>query len=356
MEAEMAAYVKQIEIAAEDRPVLEKWANARAAERRLVDRARIVLLAGEGRSAREIAEHVGCSLPTVKTWRARYARDGVDGLSDLPKTGRPLTHGPEVRARLIALACTRPPDTPEGMRRERWTHAELAEQVGMSQSQAHVVLRAADLRPHLSEQWVMSELGPDFDAQAAEVCGLYLDPPENAIVVSVDEKTSIAAREPARPDTPPAPGRPARRDSEYLRNGTQNLFAALRVHSGSVSGMTAPTRNQFDFIAFLDQLEAEIPAGRQIIAILDNLSTHKTQAVEVWLDEHPRWALVFTPKHASWLNQVEIFFSTLTRRLLRHGRFSGPDDLATQMLAFVEHYNLTAKPFAWTYTGKVLAA
>ena len=352
----MAAYVKQIEIAAEDRPVLEKWANARAAERRLVDRARIVLLAGEGRSAREIAGHVGCSLPTVKTWRSRYARDGVDGLRDLPKTGRPLTHGPEVRARLIALACTRPPDTPEGVRRERWTHAELAEQVGMSQSQAHIILRAADLRPHLSEQWVMSELGPDFDAQAAEVCGLYLDPPANAIVVSVDEKTSIAAREPARPGAPPAPGRPARRDSEYLRNGTQNLFAALRVHSGSVSGMTAPTRNQFDFIAFLDQLEAEIPAGRQIIAILDNLSTHKTQAVEVWLDEHPRWALVFTPKHASWLNQVEIFFSTLTRRLLRHGRFSGPDDLATQMLAFVEHYNLTAKPFAWTYTGKVLAA
>jgi hypothetical protein len=130
------------------------------------------------------------------------------------------------------------------------------------------------------------------------VCGLYVDPPQNAIVVSVDEKTSIAAREPARPDTPPAPGRPARRDSEYLRNGTQNLFAALAVHSGEVSGMTAPTRNQFDFIAFLDQLEAEIPAHRQVIAVLDNLSTHKTQAVGAWLDAHPRWRFVFTPKHA----------------------------------------------------------
>ncbi len=136
------------------------------------------------------------------------------------------------------------------------------------------------------------------------MCGLYLDPPEGAIVVSVDEKTSIAAREPARPDTPPQPGRPARRDSEYLRNGTQNLFAALQVHSGTVSGMTAPTRNQFDFIAFLDQLEAEIPAGRQVIAVLDNLSTHKTQAVEAWLDEHPRWRFAFTPKHASWLRRV----------------------------------------------------
>ncbi len=277
-------------------------------------------------------------------------------MHDRPKSGRPLTHGPEVRARLIALACTRPPGTAEGVRRERWTHAELAGQVGMSESQAHVILRAADLRPHLTEQWVMSELGPGFDAQAAEVCGLYLDPPKNAIVVSIDEKTSIAAREPARPDTLPAPSRPARRDSEYVRNGTTNLFAALRVHSGEVAGMTAPTRNRWDFIAFLDQLEAEIPAAGRVVAVLDNLSTHKTTEVQDWLVEHPRWQLVFTPTHASWLNQVEIFFSILTRRLLRHGQFSDPDDLATQMLAFVEHYNLTAKPFAWTYAGKVLVA
>ena len=167
----MPAHPKQIEIATEDRPVLEKWANARATERRLVDRARIVLLAAEARPATEIAERVGCSLPTVKTWRARYERDGLEGLRDRPKTGRPLTHGPEVRAKLIALACTRPPDAAEGVRRERWTYAELAEAVGMSESQAHAILAGADLRPHLTERWVMSELGPGFDAQAAEVCG-----------------------------------------------------------------------------------------------------------------------------------------------------------------------------------------
>jgi transposase len=356
MEAKMAAHAKQIEIAAEDRPVLERWANARATERRLVERARIVLLAGEGRPASEIARRVGCSLPTVKTWRSRYAREGLDGLRDRPKKGRPLTYGPEVRARLIALACTRPPPTPQGVRRERWTYRQLGEQVGISESQAHAILRAADLRPHLTERWVMSDLGPDFDAQAAEVCGLYLDPPENAIVVSVDEKTSIAARRSARPDTLPGPGRPARRDSEYLRHGTTNLFAALQVHSGQVSGMTSPTRNRFDFIAFLQQVEGELPPDRRVIAVADNLSTHTTQEVKDWLAEHPRWELVFTPTHASWLNQVEIFFSILARRLLRHGQFTGPDDLATQMLAFVEHYNLTARPFAWTSTGKVLAA
>ncbi len=352
----MAAHAKRVEISAEDREELERWARSRVGERRLVERARIVLLAGEGRPAGAIAERVGCAERTVKLWRSRYERDGLDGLRDRPKTGRPLTHGSEVRAKLIALACTRPPDSAEGMRRERWTHAELAEQVGMSQSQAHAILRGADIRPHLTEYWVMSELGADFDAQAAEVCGLYLDPPANAIVVSIDEKTSIAAREPARPDTLPSAGKPARRDSEYLRNGTTNLFAALQVHHGEVSGMTSQTRNRWDFLAFLEQLDSEIPAGKQVIAILDNLSTHKTREVEAWLATHPRWQFVFTPKHASWLNQVECFFSILARRLLRHGAFSGPDDLAAQMLAFLEHYNLTARPFAWTYTGKVLAA
>jgi len=236
------------------------------------------------------------------------------------------------------------------------THAELAAQVGMSESQAHAILRAAEIRPHLTQQWVMSALGPDFDAQAAEVCGLYLDPPENAIVLSIDEKTSIAARQPARPDTLPAPGRPARRDSEYIRHGTTNLFAALQVHHGQVSAMTSPTRNRFDFIAFLQQVEGELPPARPVVAVVDNLSTHTTQEVRQWLAAHPRWQLVFTPTHASWLNQVEIFFSVLARRLLRHGQFSGPDDLSIQMLAFVEHYNLTARPFAWTHTGKPLAA
>jgi len=352
----MAAHAKQIEIGPGDRVVLERWANARAIERRQADRARVVLMAAEGLPAREIARRLGCGLETAKRWRARYEQAGLDGLRDRPKSGRPSTHQTEVRARLIALACTRPPERAPGLRRERWTHAELASQVGMSESQAHAILRAAEIRPHLSEQWVMSELGPDFDAAAARVCGLYLDPPANAIVLCLDEKTSITARQPARPDTPPAPGRPARRDNEYLRNGTTNLFAALEVHSGQVSGMTSKTRNRFDFLAFLDQLDQEIPDPQQVIAILDNLSTHKTQEVTDWLTDHPRWQFVFTPNHASWLNQVEIFFSILARQLLKHGTFTSPDDLATQLLTYVEHYNLTARPFAWTYTGKVLTA
>ena len=305
-------------------------------------------------SAARIASEVGCSEQTAKKWRRRFEVDGLAGLRDAPRPGRPLVHGPEVRARLIGLACTRP--AAEGLRRERWTHRELAELVGMSESQAHEILRAAEIKPHLLEQWVMSELGPDFDAQAAEVCGLYLDPPEGALVVSIDEKTGIQAKAPTRPDVQARPRRPARREHEYLRNGTQNLFAALRVHSGEVSAMPSKTRNRFDLIRFLDQLETEIPAGRQVIAITDNLSTRTTGEVTQWLAHHPRWRFVFTPKHASWLNQIEIFFSILARRLLKHGAFTNEQDLAQQMLAFVETYNQTARPFNWTYTGKVLAA
>ncbi len=352
----MAAAAKRIEIADEDRAVLERTVRSPTAQARMVERSRIVLAAGAGCPANEIAARVGCSTNTAKKWRGRFERDGLAGLSDRPRPGKPLVHGPEVRAQLIAKACTRPPASAEGVRRERWTYQQLADEVGLSRSHAHAILAAAEVKPHLLEQWVMSEFSEDFNERAAEVCGLYLDPPENAIVVSIDEKSGVQAKGLARPDSPTKPNRPARRDDEYVRNGTQNLFAALQVHAGEVSGMASKTRNRFDFIEFLDQLEAEIEAGKQVVAVLDNLSTHKTKEVEDWLAEHPRWRFQFTPTHASWLNQIEIFFSILQRRVIRNGVFDSEADLAEQMLAFVEHYNLTARPFNWTYTGKVLVA
>jgi transposase len=357
MEAKMAAHAKRIEIASEDRPVLEKLARSRVAERRLCDRARMVLMAAEGRPAAEIGERVGCSEETVKRWRSRYEREGLDGLGDRPKSGRPLSHDDEVRAKLIALACTRPPQTEEGMRRERWTYRELGEAVGMAASRAHAILREADIKPHLSDYWVMTDFDQEgFEQRAGEICGLYIDPPENAIVLSIDEKTGIQAKAPTKPDAPPETGKPARRESEYKRNGTQCLFASLEVHSGEVAAMTSKTRDRWDLLAFLEMLDEGIPEGKEVIAITDNLSTRTTQEVDEWLEAHPRWRFQFTPTHASWLNQVEIFFSILAKRLLKHGAFSSEQDLATQMLAFVEHYNLTAKPFQWTYTGKVLVA
>ena len=351
--------VKQIELADEQRAELERIVAAASSEVRMVERARIVLGAAEGLTGEQIAERVGCSMPTVVKWRGRYDREGIEGLRDAPRPGPPLTHGPQVRALLIAKACTRPPDTPDGARQERWTYEQLGAEVGMSGSQAHAILARAEIKPHLTDYWIMSDFSkPEFEERCQAVCGLYVDPPENVLVISIDEKTGIQAKAPTKPDTPPEPGQPARREHEYTRNGTQCLFAALKVHHGDVLGMASKTRNRFDLIRFLDHLDAELPAveGQQIVAISDNLSTRGTHEVTDWLEAHPRWSFQFTPTHASWLNQIEIFFSILYRRLLKHGIFTSEDDLAQQMLAYLETYNQTAKPFKWTYAGKVLEA
>jgi transposase len=355
----VAGVGRRLEVSDEDRVELERIVRAASSEVRMVERARIVLCAVEGLTAAAIAQRVGCGEKTAKKWRGRYARAGIEGLRDAPRPGPPLTHGPQTRALLIAKACTRPPETPEGARQERWTYEQLGAAVGMSGSQAHAILARAEIKPHLSEYWIMSDFSqPEFEQRLSEICGLYVDPPANVLVVSIDEKTGIQAKAPTKPDTPPAPGQPARREHEYTRNGTQCLFAALKVHHGDVLAMASKTRNRWDLIRFLEHLDAQIPVveGQQIVAITDNLSTRGTQEVGDWLQAHPRWSFAFTPTHASWLNQIEIFFSILWRRLLKHGIFTSEDDLAQQMLAYVETYNQTAKPFKWTYAGKVLEA
>jgi transposase len=355
----VAGIGKRLEIGAGDRVELERIVRASSSEVRMVERARIVLAAGEGLTSEQIARRVGCSERTVKKWRPRYERRGIAGLRDAPRSGAPLTHGPQTRALLIAKACTRPEPTAQGARRERWTYEQLGREVGMSGSQAHVILSRADIKPHRTDYWVMSDFSrEEFEQRAADICGLYVEPPENVLVLSIDEKTGIQAKSPVKPDTPPAPGKPARREHEYKRNGTQCLFAALQVHYGAILGMASKTRDRYDLIRFLDQLDAELPVaeGQQIVAITDNLSTRTTQEVQDWLAAHPRWRFQFTPKHASWLNQVEIFFSILARRLLNNGIFTSETDLAEQLLAFIETYNQTAQPFKWTYAGKTLQA
>ena len=355
----MAAPAKCIEVPEDERVELERIVRSESGEVRKVERAQIVLYAAEGHSAAVIGQMVGCSTVTAQKWRSRYEREGIVGLGDLPRPGKPLIYSSEVRAKLIAKACTRPPKTPEGQRRERWTYEELAAAVGMSSTHAHTILARADVKPHRTDYWVMSDFSdPRFEQRLREVCGLYVDPPENVLVVSIDEKTGIQAKAPTKPDITPAPGKPARREHEYERNGTQCLFACLKVAEGDVLAMPTKTRNRWDLIRFLDRLDGEIPEveGEKIVAVTDNLSTRRTQEVTDWLEAHPRWSFQFTPTHASWLNQVEIFFSIMHKRLLKHGAFTSEADLAEQMLTFIETYNQTAKPFKWTYTGKVLEA
>ena len=346
----MAFVATEITLSDEERVSLEEIVAAATSEQRTVGRARVALLAAEGMANRQIAAEVGLSEQKVAQWRNRFAEHRVAGLADLPRSGRPPVYGHDKRIEVFKTACSPPP---EG--ETHWTVRSLADAVGVGKSQVHQILAEADLKPHQVRSWLTS-LDPGFDTKQADVCGLYLSPPENAIVVSIDEKTSIQAREPIRKELPMRPGKPARREFEYKRHGVQALLAGLLVHTGEVIGDVYDRNSRLEFVDFLERLDGQIPAGKEVHAILDNLQVHKTAEVEAWLAEHPRWSFHFTPTHASWLNQIELFFSILTRRLLRRGIFKSKADLRAQLLAFIDRYNPTAKPFAWTYEGKPLSA
>jgi transposase len=318
-------------------------------EQRLVKRAQVGLLAEEGLTNEEIAPLAGLSPHKVGKWRRRIAEEGIEGLADRPRAGGPRRYGHDERLRVFQTACSPPPQG-----ETHWTVRSLAAAVGIGKSQTQVILAEADLKPHQVRSWLTS-IDPDFETKQAEVCGLYLDPPEGAIVVSLDEKTGVQAKEPIRAEIAIAPGRPARREFEYKRHGTVALLAGLLVHSGEIRGAVYERNSRVEFLDFLDRLEAEIPADKDVHAILDNLQVHKTPEVKAWLAANPRWHFHFTPTHASWLNQIELWFSILSRRLLRRGVFRSKDDLKAQLLAFIERYNPTAKPFAWTYAGKPLS-
>jgi transposase len=348
MEALVARQAVAVELSQEQRAELERIVRAQKSEQRLVKRARVVLLAEKGLTNDEIARLVGLSAHKVGKWRRRFAEQGLDGLRDRPRPGGPRRYGHDQRLRVFQTACAPPP---EGER--QWTVRRIAAAVGIGKSQVQKILAEADLKPHQVRSWLTS-IDPEFETKQTEVCGLYLNPPEGAIVVSIDEKTSIQAKEPIRKEIPLRPGKPARREFEYRRHGTVALLAALLVHTGEVKGDVYQRNSRVEFLDFLERLEAEIPADKQVHAILDNLQVHKTPEVRAWLQAHPRWHFHFTPTHASWLNQIELWFSILSRRLLRRGIFTSKDDLKAQLLAFIERYNPTAKPFAWTYQGKPL--
>jgi len=344
----VARKAREIVLGRDERVELERIVRASTSEQRLVARARLVLLAAAGETNAVIAPRVGLSAHKVSKWRTRFAEERLAGLFDRPRPGGPRRYGHDERLAVFRTACAPPPQG-----ETHWTVRALASAVGISKSRVHVILDDADLKPHQVRSWLTS-LDPDFETKQAQVCGLYLKPPRGAIVVSIDEKTSIQARQPVRATIPAAPGKPERREFEYKRHGTVALLAALLVHTGEVKGGVYERNSRVEFVDFLDRLEAEIPAGNQVHAILDNLQVHKTSEVCDWLAQHPRWRFHFTPTHASWLNQIELFFSILSRRLLKRGTFTSKDDLKAQLLGFLERYNPTAKPFAWTYAGKPL--
>ena len=336
-----------------DRKILESWTRAGTIEARIAKRARIIVLASEGYSNREISSIVDLHYNQVGIWRKRYKELGLAGLYDDERSGRPLIYCHDDILLLVKLVTEPPPDSST-----RWSMKTLAEAmadhgVPISASQCWRICKALDLKPWQVESWMTSH-DPDFWEKASDVCGLYLNPPCNAVVWSIDEKSGMQAKSRINPTKPAVPSKPVRREFEYKRNGTAVLFAALDVHEGSVALWVADSTRSDNFVDFLADLVRQTPKGLDLHCIADNLSAHKTAAVADFLTRHPHVHIHYTPAHASWLNQVELFFSIIERRLLRRGEFSSTDELADRVIAFIKDYNKRAAPFRWTYDGRPL--
>jgi transposase len=316
----------------------------------LVRRARIVLLAHRGFSNAAIAAEVGCAIGTVRTWRGRFARGGMPALCDRPRSGRPETYGPEVRLAIVATATSTPPDGVSA-----WTHGLIAAAIadtGISVSQVGRILAAEDLAPHRVTGWLNRRDDAAFWDQAAAVCDAYLRPAPDTVTICIDEKTGIQAKYRTHTEHPAMPGRPARREFEYVRNGTVSIVAALHVASGRVLIEPIDRNDSITFTRFLNELNQSIPPHQKIRLIMDNGSSHTSKATRAWIAAHPRIGVTYTPKHASWLDMAEMWFSVLTRGLLRRGEFTSRTELADKITTFAIRYNRTAHPWTWRYDAR----
>jgi transposase len=332
-----------IVLTAKERRTLEGWVRSGTTEHRLVERARVVLLAATGMASRRVAREVGCARGVVSKWRVRFARDRMAGLADAPRAGKPRTYGEDAGRRILALL-DRPP--PQGF--ARWTAPLLAKELG-DVSDQHVwrFLRAHRIDLAGRKSWCLSA-DPEFAAKAAAIVGLYLDPPDHALVLAVDEKPAIQALERAQGYLKLPNGRSLHGQAhEYRRHGNSTLFTALNVATGQITAKHTRRRRRVEFLAFMNEVVADYP-DQEIHVILDNLSTHKPKR-DAWLARHKNVHFHFTPTHASWLNQVEIWFSILARSALDGASFTSIAQLRAAIDAFVDAYNATATPFQWRH-------
>ncbi len=290
----------------EQRQVLERWARRPKSSQALAFRCRVVLAAAGGASSNEIAAVLGCNSNTVSKWRVRFAQRGVDGLHDDPRPGKPRTISDEDVERVIVKTLE---EQPTGS--THWSTRSMAAATGMSQSAVSRIWRAFGLKPHQTEAFKLSP-DPQFIDKVRDIVGLYLNPPEAAVVLCVDEKAQIQALDRSAPILPLMPGVAERRSHDYVRNGTTNLYAALDVASGQVLEQMTPRQRAEEFRRFLNLIDASVPAHLDVHVVLDNSSTHKTPSIQRWLVRHPRFTLHFTPTYSSWLNLVERWFAELT--------------------------------------------
>jgi transposase len=331
-----------IELSAGERRTLESWTRAGSTEQRYAERARYILEAANGESTTAIAERHGVRPGTVSKWRTRFAGARLAGLDDRPRSGKPARYDDSTEERILSLLDE---DPPSGY--QTWNGSLVAKALGdVSASQVWRVLRKYKIQLQRRRSWCIST-DPEFAAKAADVVGLYLSPPENAVVLSVDEKPAIQALERAQGYLRLPNGRAVTGFShEYRRHGTTTLFAALDVLTGQVKAGHYRRRRRREFLDFMNEVIGGYPADQEIHVILDNLNTHKPKH-DRWLARHPNVHFHFTPTHASWLNQIEIWFSILYRAALRGGSFTAPRQVREAINRFIEAYNPSAEPFEW---------
>jgi len=335
-----------IELTEDESAQLQAWTRRSKTAQSLALRARIVLACAEGESNSAVAERMGISVATVRKWRGRFAVDRVDGLSDEPRSGRPRVISDEKINDVITLTLESSP--PRGD--SHWSTRSMAATAGMSQSTVSRVWRAFGLKPHVVQSWKLST-DPFFVEKVRDVVGLYLNPPENALVLCVDEKSQIQAIDRTAPILPMLPTTPQRATHDYVRHGTTSLFAALDIASGSVIAVAHRRHRSQEFLRFLKTIDAAVPADLDLHLVLDNYATHKTPAVKAWLLKHPRFHLHFTPTSSSWLNLVERWFSELTTRKLRRSAHRSVTELEADIRAWINEWNRNPKPFVWTKTA-----
>jgi transposase len=334
-----------IELSSEERERLEAWARRRKSAQALAARSRIVLLAADGLKNTEIAAELGIRRATAAMWRSRFAVDRLDGLLDEPRPGRPRTiSDAQVEEVIVKTLESAPRDA------THWSTRSMAAEAGLSQTAVSRIWRAFGLQPHRQDTWKLSK-DPQFIEKVRDVVGLYLNPPERAVVLCVDEKSQIQALDRTAPILPMLPGVPERATHDYKRAGTSSLYAALDVTSGKVFGALRARHRAIEFKQFLQTIAREVPAELGVHVVLDNSSTHKTPAIQRWLAAHPRFVLHFTPTSASWLNLVERWFAELTAKLLKRGTHRSVRELNADIRAWIETWNDNPKPFVWTKTA-----
>jgi transposase len=335
-----------LSLSAEERQVLEGWARRRKTSQALALRSRIVLACADGGSNTEVAAALGVSRATVTKWRSRFAVDRLEGLSDEPRPGAPR----KITDEQVELVITKTLEEQGPGQDTHWSTRSMAAAAGMSQSAVSRIWRAFGLKPHLAQTWKLST-DPQFIEKVRDVVGLYLDPPEKALVLCVDEKSQIQALDRTAPCLPILPTTPARMTHDYVRHGTTSLFAALGTGSGSVIAAHYRRHRHQEFLRFLKLIDAAVPNGLELHLICDNYATHKTEAVKKWLLRHPRFHLHFTPTSSSWMNLVERWFAELTNRKLRRSAHRSVTELEADIRSWTNTWNADPKPFVWTKTA-----